>query len=689
MRRAWVFWLSPDDQPRWARPALLVVAALAGLAYAWGLDSAALEPFYGAAARSMSSSWHDFLFGAFDPNGTITVDKLPGALWIQALSLRAFGVNTWAIVLPQVVEGILTVLVLFRAVRRLAGPAAGLVAAVILAASPVTILLNRGNISDSLLILLLVLAADAASKAITTGRLRTLLLAGVWVGLAFQAKMTQAWLVLPGLFLAYLVASPARRRRYGHVALATVVVAVVSLSWMSVVSAVPAHDRPYFDGSSDNSVFTQVFDYNGWFRFEHPTAFETSVGPLAPFIAKSIETRTLLNASTATIPRSWHRLLSGPLGRDTAWLVPAALVSALAVLVARRRQRRYDTVRAAVILWGTWLVVHLVVFSDGAYLNSYYTAALTPAIAALCGIGLVAVGRAVRGAASVPDAASPVVSVTRLAPPSPVTLFAPFAAPATADPTTHGAPTGAGAPGSATTTPCPADGDGGGDGGLARIVLGLVVTGSAVYALWLLPTGTGVHDWLFPLVIVAAVAGDALLVASWLGRHRDGVTVAAVAVAAVALLLVPSVASATVVHDGLGPFDTPFEPTSVSQVTQTDARRGLYNAGVVDRDLEAFARRTHTDILFVTDTSAVAAAYILASGREVLPIGGFTGAVPSPTLRQIQVDIFDGRLRLAIVPVEPAGHDPRIVWIRDHCRVVSIDRPRPIRFGVYDCHNTI
>ena len=362
------------------------MTALAALTYAWGLDQAALEPFYGAAARSMSMSWHNFFFGAFDPNGTVTVDKLPGALWVQALAVRAFGVNTWTFVLPQVVEGTLTVLVLYRAVRRLAGPFAGIVAALVLAASPVTVLLNRGNISDSLLILLLVLAADATSRAITTGRLRSLLLAGVWVGLAFQAKMTQAWLVLPALWLAYLIASPARGRRTGHLVLATVVTAVVSLSWMLVVTAVPTHDRPYVDGSRNDSVFSQVFDYNGISRFEHPSAFETSVGPLAPFIRVGIENRTFLNASTATVGRSWHRLLSGPLGRDIGWLVPTALLAAVAVIVARRRQRRYDPVSACCILWGTWLVLHLVAFSDGVYLNSYYTAALAPAV-----------GRPVRG----------------------------------------------------------------------------------------------------------------------------------------------------------------------------------------------------------------------------------------------------------------------------------------------------
>jgi len=142
----WWFWRSPPDQPGWARPLLLVVAALAALSYAWGMNSATLETFYAAAVRSMSQSWHNFFFGAFDPWGTVTVDKLPGAFWVQALSVRLFGFHVWSVVLPQAVEGTLTVLVLYRAVRRVAGAAAGLAAAAVLAATPVTILLNRGNI---------------------------------------------------------------------------------------------------------------------------------------------------------------------------------------------------------------------------------------------------------------------------------------------------------------------------------------------------------------------------------------------------------------------------------------------------------------------------------------------------------------------------------------------------------------
>jgi 4-amino-4-deoxy-L-arabinose transferase-like glycosyltransferase len=273
-----------------------VIAAVAGLAYGWGMNGAALEDFYGAAARSMSSSWHDFFFGAFDPAGTVSVDKLPGALWPQALSLRLFGFHVWAIVLPQVIEGVLTVLVLYRAVRRLAGPLAGIVAAAVLATSPVTVALNRGNVADSLLILLLVLAADATSAALSSGRLRTLLLAGVWVGLAFQAKMLVAWLVLPALAAAYLLAAaPRLRTRLRDVALAGIVTVVVSLSWMTAVSLVPAHDRPYVDGTQNDSLFSQVFDYNGISRLGRSNVF-AGAGHPAQFLVQLSE-----QASTPTL----------------------------------------------------------------------------------------------------------------------------------------------------------------------------------------------------------------------------------------------------------------------------------------------------------------------------------------------------------------------------------------------------
>jgi 4-amino-4-deoxy-L-arabinose transferase-like glycosyltransferase len=334
----------------------------------------------------MAGSWHNFFFGAFDPWGTVSVDKLPGAFWIQALSLRLFGFHVWAIVGPQVVEGTLTVLVLYRAVRRVAGAGAGLVAAVALTVTPVTVLLNRGNISDSLLILLLVLAADAATDACMSGRLRPLVLAGLWVGLAFQAKMLQAWLVLPALFLAYLMAAPALSlaRRYGHIAVSAAVALAISISWMSVVTLVPAHDRPYVDGSCNKSVFSQVFLYNGADRLSGQVLQQPGCTP--PPVA--VQATTAGGAPTVALERGPARFLAGDLGRDAAWLFIPALVALGGILVARRRRPRTDPWRAAAVLWGMWMVLTWAFFASSHFLNAYYLAALAPPMAALCGLGL-------------------------------------------------------------------------------------------------------------------------------------------------------------------------------------------------------------------------------------------------------------------------------------------------------------
>ena len=338
---------------RWTRPAVAAIAVLAALSYAWSINHGMVDGYYAATVRSMASSWHDFLFGAFDPAGTITIDKLPGAFWIQALSVRLFGLHTWALVLPQVLEGVGAVLVLYRAVRRLAGPGAGLVAALVLAASPAIVTLDRGNISDSLMILLLVLAADATSAALTSGRLSHLLLAGLFVGLAFQAKMMEAWLVLPALGAAYLLAAPSTVwRRLRSLLILGVVTGVVSLLWMTAVTLTPASSRPYVDGSHHDSEYEQVFVYNGFGRLGRQTPMQLlarqSIGVAIPYP-----------------PPSWDRLVTGSPGRDAGWMLPAATFAGLFGLLSRRRRSRRDPIRTAIVLWGTWLVVFFGVLSVG------------------------------------------------------------------------------------------------------------------------------------------------------------------------------------------------------------------------------------------------------------------------------------------------------------------------------------
>ena len=601
---------SPPDQPAWARPTLIAIAAMAGLAYAWGMNGAALEAYYGAAARSMSTSWHDFFFGSFDPAGTISIDKLPGSLWPQALLLRIVGFHVWAVVLPQVIEGVIAILVLYRAVRRLAGHLAGIVAAAALATSPVTVALGRGNVADSLLILLLVLAADATSSALLSGRLRTLLLAGVWVGLAFQAKMLAAWLVLPALAAAYLLAAPAGLRvRLGHVALAGLVAVAVSLSWMATVSLVPSHDRPYVDGTQNDSIFSQTFTYNGTARLERANVY-AGAGHPAAFLVRLSEQ----NASpTHHVQPSWHRLLDGPFGRDDGWLLPAALIAAAYVLIARRRAGRRDPFTAIVVLWGTWLLIFAVFFSAGGYPNSYYVAALSPAIAALCGAGASLAARAT-------------------------------------------------------------------DGVKVRAALAATTLCSVGYGVYLLGGGTGVPGWLVPVAVVVAAAGAAAPLAAR-GAVLLRSPASRVVLALACMLPLPVVASVLIVARGLGPFAAPYEPTSATLSRATARRSRIVSAQAI----EQLSARYGTPIPLAVDSSILAAPFILATGEEVLPIGGYQGGAPAPSLGDLRRRIAAGEVRAFIVPA--IDSDPRIAWIAGHCKPVERQGGRPTATSteLYEC----
>jgi 4-amino-4-deoxy-L-arabinose transferase-like glycosyltransferase len=350
------------------------IAALAAVLYGWGMRHGALQPYYSAAVRSMASSWHAFIFGGIDPSGSISLDKIPGSFWLQALSLRLFGVHVWAVELPQVLEGVGTVLVLHRLVRDWIGFTAATVAALAFTLTPIVVVLNRDDLPDTLLILLLVLAAEAGLKAARTGNFKTLLLCGLWVALAFQAKMVQAWLVLPALVLPYLVSAPHdAAKRWKHVGAMTLMSVALSLSWVFLVWLTPAADRPYVDATVDNNPFQMVLTYNGFGRFGSASGGESAI----------------IAAGAPADGLGWRTLLAHAYAPQITWLLPFAVI-ALAVGIAQRRGLpRTSPVRAGYLLWGAWLVIHLGLFSVTSTFHGYYTGVLAPSIAALTGAGVV------------------------------------------------------------------------------------------------------------------------------------------------------------------------------------------------------------------------------------------------------------------------------------------------------------
>ena len=375
----------PED-PRWARPALLALLAATGVLYLWGLGASGwANGFYSAAVQAGSTSWKAFFFGSFDSSNFITVDKPPASLWIMDLSARVFGVNAWSILVPQALEGVAAVGLLYMTVRRRFTPAAGLLAGAVLALTPVAVLMFRFNNPDALLTLLLVGAAYATTRAIENGGTRWLLLAATLVGFGFLTKMLQAMLVLPALGLAYLVAGPTPLRRRLLQLLAAGAAVVVSAGWwVAVVSLWPASSRPYIGGSQHNSVLELIFGYNGLGRI---TGNETgSVGGAGP------------DGGTGTVSR-WgatglSRLFNAENGGQISWLIPAALILLGGMLWLTRRLPRTDPARGALIVWGGWLVVTAAVFSlmQGIF-HPYYSVALAPAVGALVGLGGVTLWR--------------------------------------------------------------------------------------------------------------------------------------------------------------------------------------------------------------------------------------------------------------------------------------------------------
>jgi 4-amino-4-deoxy-L-arabinose transferase-like glycosyltransferase len=395
--------------------------------------------------------------------------------------------------------------------------------------------------------------------------------------------MLEAWLVLPGFGLAYLFG---RTDGWGHklrqVAVAGVVAGVVSLSWMTVVSLTPAHDRPYVDGSQNNSVFEQVFVYDGFGRTSQQPAFQQFLGGihLSPEVLDGP-------------PPAGNRLVQGSLGRDTGWLLPAALVVGVGGLFTRRR--------SYFILWTGWLVPMVVVFSDVFIMHSYYTAALSPPMAAILGAGVAALWESrseVR-----PE------MVRR----------------------------------SAAAT--------------------VIVAGTFGYGAWLIrSSGSAVPGWLWPLALSLGVAAVVLLVAAAVGSTRRWLLVVTLTVATGAVLVLPASGSAQLVSDRRGFSDTPYQ--SATMTAQNDALLVSASKGLGSVLTQLERLQMGSPYVMAVYTSAVASEFIADSGKEIYPIGGFTGTIPEPTIGQLERLIRAGTFHLVLLI---GGHDPRLTWIASHC----------------------
>ena len=679
-RRGWEVWRSPDGQPGWARPALLGIAVLAAVLYAWNITRAGYAPFYSVAVKSMSESWKAFFYGAFDPQATVTIDKLAGSFLPQALSARIFGFSAWSLALPQVIEGVISVLVMYRVVRRWAGVPAGLVAAGIFTLTPIAASMFGHSMEDGALTMCLVLAADAYQRAVTEARLRSLVLAGVWVGLGFQAKMLQAWIVLPALAVGYLLAAPVRlRRRLWHLGVAGVVILAVSLSWIALYTFTPASDRPYVDGSTNNSAIASVFGYNGLERFginvkgavtsgpgvtttggtgtgrpaagAGPTRSRAGSGtggtgaasgfpggaPSGEFAGGGAPSGAPPGGTTAggntpaggtsgtagqgafpdfrggapagaqgggpgggfggsSFGSGWTKLLGSEYGPEIGWLYPLAVLAVVFGLAWTRRAKRVDRVRAGFVMWGAWLITYGLIFSKMSTIpHTAYMSSLAPPLAALSAAGIVMFCRAFRA------------------------------------------------------------------GGWRAWVLPAAVAAQVAWALFLWHYYPGFLPWARDAIAAAGVVALVVLVAARLSRRLQ-VRLVTVALAAgvAAVIAAPGAWAASVLDTAYGgsSFNASAGPaggfggpgggggggggiTSSATTTLTANEQQIYHYVSAHRDGASY--------LMAVGSWSEAGQYILATGQEVMDIGGFSGSVPAPTLAQVKTLVSTGQLRFFLV----------------------------------------
>jgi 4-amino-4-deoxy-L-arabinose transferase-like glycosyltransferase len=601
-----------DTTARWERPAFLGLLAIASILYLWDLSSSGwANSFYSAAVQAGASNWEAFFYGSSDAANSITVDKPPASLWLMALSVRAFGLSSFSILLPEALMGVATVGVVYASVRRAFSAKTALLAGGVLALTPVAALMFRFNNPDALLVLLLSLATYFTVRGVQTGALRWVLWAGAMIGLGFLTKQLQAFLILPALAGVYLVAAPGTVwRRVWHSLLALVAVVVSAGWWVAIVELVPANLRPYIGGSQSNSFLELTFGYNGFGRLT------------------GSETGSVTGGGGNTTGGQWGstgilRLFENEIGGQITWLLPAALVLALVAFVVMRG-RRTDLRRATLLLFTGWLVITGLTFSfaQGIF-HAYYTVALAPALAAVVAIG-----------------ASVLWSYR-------AELW-------------------------------------------SRIVAAVVVLGTVTWGYILLSEASDWMPWLKWTALVLGLVAAVMLLLPQTGRRLAGATVAA---ALTATLLAPAaytVETVLTAHSGSIVTAGPTVASSMGggggmpgagarggfggarQGTppaapggqagpggQTGTRGGAGARGGAGSLLGSSSVGSALSKLLKADASKYtwvaaaigsnsAAGYQLATQEAVMPVGGFNGSDPSPTLAEFTADVAAGKIHYFI-----------------------------------------
>lgn len=645
---------APAVPGRWHALAVAAICVVAAVLYAWRIGGEGWgNPYYSAAVKSMSASLTNFLFGSFDPLGVVTVDKPPMAFWPMVASAAVFGYHGWSLLLPQVVEGVAAVWLLHRTVRRWAGEHVALLAALILALTPVTVAINRDTNPDTLMVLLLVAAAYAFTRSVERcmrpGKAtRWLMLAALFLGLGFITKMLQAWIVVPAFALAYLAGSSAPpRRRILDLLGAGAMLLASSLWWVALVSFWPA-PKPYIGGSTDGSVLNLVIGYNGLGRiFGREAGRQLVNGPARPTgfgTGGAVPWGDRGHGGGLGGGAGITRLLGNQVGGQISWLLPLCLLALVALIVATvsgiRRLRSGIPAdparRAGWVLWGGWLLlVGLVLsFAQGIF-HPYYTTEMAPAIAAVAAAAIALMWHHYRR-----------------------------------------------------------------PGGYRWVLLPAAVTLTTAWAWVLISRNLAWNGWLRYAVAAAGIVAVVVLVA---GRHsaaaaRTGLSRAGLALALVALLLAPAVWSIATVFASssgalaqAGPPNSAFfgrgRPGPARGELPVRFRSAMAGGLTADQSkILAYAQANSAGIpitLAVEGGAMATEAYLIHSNAIVVGMGGFSGQDPVPTVTTLTQWVQEGKLRFVLTSTGAGRRGPagagggrgpsaqRAQWVQQHCTAVN------------------
>jgi 4-amino-4-deoxy-L-arabinose transferase-like glycosyltransferase len=574
----------------WHRIGLSAITLLAAaLRLLWIDGEGYANTYYAAAVKSMLTSWPAFFFGSFDPAGFVAVDKPPLGLWIQAASARLLGFDGVSLILPQALAGIASVIILYHLIKRPFGPAVGLFAALALALTPVVVVTDRNNTPDSLVVLAMLGAIWATTLAMERGDPRWLLAASALVGLGFNVKMLQGYLVVPALVLTYALLAPhSWRLCLQHLAMAALALLGVTLSWSLVVDLIPASQRPYVGSSGTNSALSLALGYNGLGRLAKWLGLELGTVHIFGLSLDLAEAPGFAPGIGSPGP---FRLVTPELAGQVSWLLPLALIglvgggwwlvrgSAKAAPTAHDDVRRQ---RQAILLWGTFLLTQLLFFSVADFFHTYYLITLGAPVAAMAAIAVTLLWRAYQG------------------------------------------------------------------GGWGRLWLPLALVATALAQAVMLMPHAEWSRWLIPLIVGGVVLSAAALLIVGSGN----LTTAALAIGALLLLAAPASWSAMAASDGSGgswlPYagpswmsgfagrrgDQPNELPPAFVGMMNDAQRrpmAMTFAGpdwdVLDDRLLAYLQENQGSAQFLaaTESSSYASVIMLATDEPAMALGGYQG----------------------------------------------------------------